>query len=167
MIRLANSTDAPAIAKIHVASWQAAYLGLLPHNFLESLSVDERRQMWQLIFKLGITETWVAEEDDGVVGFVNFGPCRDDDVDPHKTGEILAIYLLPAVWGQGTGAALCQRALLSLREKGFQEATLWVLHNNTRAIRFYELAGFQADGTAKTEQRHNVVLEELRYRRSL
>lgn len=173
-IRPATPADAQAIAEIHVASWQAAYSGLLPEEFLQNLSVDGRLQIWQHILRTGSTETWVAEEvatttqlAGAVIGFVNFGPGRDEDVTPQTTGEILAIYLLPSAWGQGAGAQLCRQALTRLRQQGFTEVTLWVLHNNTRAIRFYELAGFQADGAAKTERWSDVVLEERRYRQVL
>jgi hypothetical protein len=43
MIRQAILEDAEAIAKVHVASWQAAYKGLMPAEFLASLSVERRK----------------------------------------------------------------------------------------------------------------------------
>jgi hypothetical protein len=39
-----------------------------------------------------------------------------------------------------------------------------VLEINARARRFYEIAGWWADGTTKTEQRSGVELREVRYR---
>ena len=42
MIRLATLADARAIAELHVASWRAAYVGILPPAYLEGLSVEER-----------------------------------------------------------------------------------------------------------------------------
>lgn len=167
MIRPATPKDAPTIAEIHVASWQAAYLGLLPGDFLDSLSVSERLQMWEFIFQLGLTETWVAEEEGGVVGFVNFGPSRDEDANPDTTAEIMSIYLLPSVWGQGTGATLFRKAIDTLRQKGFQEVSLWVLHTNDRAIHFYERIGFHADGATKVENWRGEELKETRYRLAL
>lgn len=167
MIRPATPDDSPTIAEIHVASWQAAYLGLLPGEFLASLSVSERLQMWEFIFQLGMTETWVAEDDGVVVGFVNFGPSRDDDANPSLTAEIMSIYLLPAVWGQGLGATLFRKAIETLHQKGFEEVTLWVLHTNDRAIRFYERTGFHADGATKVENWRGEELKEFRYRLAL
>ncbi len=35
--RLVKPEDATALARISVAAWQAAYRGLMPHEFLEAL----------------------------------------------------------------------------------------------------------------------------------
>ncbi len=42
-----------------------------------------------------------------------------------------------------------------------------MLETNVRARRFYETAGWRADGGRKTEQRGDVVLREVRYRVTL
>jgi ribosomal protein S18 acetylase RimI-like enzyme len=91
----------------------------------------------------GAPEIWVAEAEGNVAGFVSFGASRDPDSVP-STGEIEAIYVLPAYWGTGVGFALWQVAQRWLIERRFTSATLWVLKNNTRAIRFYSAAGFLA-----------------------
>jgi hypothetical protein len=54
-----------------------------------------------------------------------------------------------------------------LAEGGFTAATLWVLGTNVRARRFYEIAGWVADGAVKTDHRGDVELREVRYRRTL
>ena len=36
-MRLAMSADAAAIARLHVASWQTAYRGALPDDYLDRL----------------------------------------------------------------------------------------------------------------------------------
>ena len=40
-IREANVSDAEGIAKVHVYTWQNAYLGLIPDSFLQGLSVEQ------------------------------------------------------------------------------------------------------------------------------
>lgn len=46
-VRHATANDAAAIAQVHVASWQAAYRGLLPEALLVSLSVERRQRHWE------------------------------------------------------------------------------------------------------------------------
>jgi RimJ/RimL family protein N-acetyltransferase len=48
-----------------------------------------------------------------------------------------------------------------------QEAVLWVLPGNRRARRFYEAAGWVADGAERSAEVQGVVVPEVRYRRRL
>lgn len=146
-VRAATSEDARAIAEVHVASWRAAYRGLLPDGYLDRLSVDEReaQRREHLDDPAGEWGTLVVEEDGRVVGFVTFGPSRDEDAPP-GTGEVPAIYLDPAVVGTGIGRDLFAQATTGLRHAGYGRATLWVLEANERARRFYEKAGWTWDG---------------------
>lgn len=80
------------------------------------------------------------------------------------TGEIYAIYQEEDTAGTGVGWMLFSFALQDLYSCGYQSAVLWVLNSNDRARRFYERAGFQADGGKKTESRSGHVLHETRYR---
>jgi RimJ/RimL family protein N-acetyltransferase len=50
---------------------------------------------------------------------------------------------------------------------GYTEAVLWVLPNNARACRFYEVAGWITDGIQRTSEVLGVVVPEVRYRRRL
>ena len=158
------------IAIVHVRSWQAAYRGLVPQDYLDSLDAEQRRPVWERI--VGEAEwpragTLVAEEGKNVVGFASICPARDDDKEPANAGELAAIYLLPEAWGKGLGRELMISALSALSDAGFGEATLWVLDTNSRARRFYEAAGWHADGAVKQDARRGFVLNEVRYRRAL
>ncbi|HEX5937279.1 MAG TPA: GNAT family N-acetyltransferase [Actinomycetota bacterium] len=146
-IRAATPEDARAIAMVHVASWRAAYRGLLPDAYLDRLSVDEREAQRREHLDDPSSErgTLVAEEDGRIVGFATFGPSRDEDAPP-GTGEVPAIYLDPGVVGTGVGRALFAEAASGLRNAGFTRATLWVLGANERARLFYERAGWTLDG---------------------
>ncbi|WP_281178527.1 GNAT family N-acetyltransferase [Amycolatopsis jejuensis] len=106
-----------------------------------------------------------------ITGFAAFGPSRDEDgagavAGAGLTGELASLYLLPSHWGRGTGRILHERCVELLSER-FREATLWVLSTNARARRFYERAGWIADGTTKVEALSTVTLEEVRYRLAL
>jgi ribosomal protein S18 acetylase RimI-like enzyme len=167
-IRRAVLSDARAIAEVQVSSWKAAYHGLMPQTLLDNLQVDARQERWESILADNASRTFVFEADGSVVGFAGIDATTDEDSDKENVGEIRAIYLAPNVWRKGYGRRLVDTAIESLRLQGFAEVTLWVLHNNQRAIKFYESLGFQPDGTTKIDVReNNVQLHEVRYRRSL
>jgi RimJ/RimL family protein N-acetyltransferase len=74
----------------------------------------------------------------------------------------------PEHWGKGVGLALWDAAREGMLEEEFTEATLWVLVQNERALRFYELAGFKREmNTLKTVEVGGAKLEEIRLKRSL
>ena len=171
-VRRATDRDAPKIAGVHIRTWQTAYRGQLPDDFLDrmSASFERRTTFWaQEIAQRASAEDraiLVAEEDGEVVGFGTCGPSEDEPFDP-SVGEVYSIYVDPEHWDHGHGRALFDAVTAILQKAGFKEATLWVLGTNARARRFYEIAGWRADGATKTDQRGLVALHEVRYRRSL
>lgn len=160
-IRTAVPDDAQPIAKVHVATWQAAYKGQMSGELLQNLSVERRKQGWAQGISRDPTAIIVAEIDGQVVGFSNFGASRDDAA-TETDGEIYAIYLLANYWGQGIGKAMMQASLKSLAERGFTRTILWVLQTNQRTIDFYTAAGFSLDGEAKAEQWGDFIFHEVR-----
>lgn len=169
VIRPAQPEDAAAVARVHIAGWQEAYAGLLPHDFLAGLpeSFDRRRRFWEETARTlgGRGVFFVADIGGEVGGFVQGGESRDH---PNEgVGEITAIYLLPAHWGKGIGRQLFATAVDRLRDADFHSAVLWVLDTNARARRFYEAAGWAPDGAEKEERVGDVILREVRYRTEL
>jgi GNAT superfamily N-acetyltransferase len=185
-VRPATLADVTEIATIHVRSWQAAYRGLMPQDYLDALDPAARATRWQqnlaaldwsasgVLVVTAVPETartaptaGPATASPGIVGFAGYWPTRDDDADPVRTGEVAAIYLHPDVWGQGLGRQLMAATLANLTAAGYRDATLWVLQDNARARRFYSQAGWTADGAAKTDDLDGFPLLEVRYRRPL
>lgn len=168
-IRPAVLDDAPALAEVHVRSWQWAYRGQLPDEFLDGMSETlERRIAYRRNYLEHLPPEerwWVAEQAGKVVGFAVTAPS-DEDAAP-GTAEVGLIYLLQEAAGKGIGRALFAHAVEDLRARGYQQAILWVLETNTRARRFYEAAGWRPDGGRKTEERPGAVLHEIRYRLTL
>jgi GNAT superfamily N-acetyltransferase len=165
--RLAVPDDAATIAAIHVRSWQQAYRGLLPQNFLDSLDPASRATGWQEAITTQsppATAIVVITNDEAALGFAHVCPSRDDDERDNPIGELTSIYLHPDVWGQRLGRQLIAHAVDLLRRAGNTAATLWVLNGNTRAIRFYEANGWSADGTTKHDTIADVAVTETRYR---
>jgi GNAT superfamily N-acetyltransferase len=109
----------------------------------------------------------VAASGAEVVGFAGYGPSRDADADPGRTGELAMIYLLPQAWGAGVGRELMAAAVDGVAGLGYAEATLWVLDSNDRARRFYAKAGWAGNGATQRDDSRGFTLNEVRYRRGL
>jgi ribosomal protein S18 acetylase RimI-like enzyme len=149
-IRLATVEDATAIATIHVVAWQIAYKGLVADHILQNMSIERRAERWAERLAKNEDTIYVFVEDNvHVVGFLSIGVTRDQDLAEQPVGEIYAIYLHPDAWDKGYGRKLCEFACKELDYRGFNQATLWVLHNNERAQKFYQKFGFRPDGAEK------------------
>jgi ribosomal protein S18 acetylase RimI-like enzyme len=165
-MRRANGGDAVAVAQVHMGSWQVAYRGVIPDEYLDALDVEGRASRYSFD-ATGPNDlaTWITVEDSAVVGFVTIGPCRDEDV--MGAGEIYALYVAPARWRSGIGARLMAEGEKRLREREFIDAVIWVLARNPRARAFYEARGWRTDGAAKTIDFAAETLVEVRYRSAL
>jgi GNAT superfamily N-acetyltransferase len=168
-VRKASPEDAEQIAIVHVRSWQAAYRERVPQDYLDGLNAADRVGRWRDALH-GLEERGqgiiVAVADDTVCGFAVFGPTRDQDEDPQRTGEVNAIYLLAEAWGRGLGRLLMAEAVRQLAAR-YEQATLWVLDSNDRARQFYARNGWAEDGSVKHDDSRGFPLSEVRYRRPL
>ena len=164
-IRLATGQDADAIARIHTASWQAGYRGVMPSELLDGLRWQDRAERWRTILanQRPGESTLIVALDDRDVGFCSVGPTREDHPALTDTFELYAIYLLPEAWGTDLGTALLTASLERVPAQA-PAVTLWVLADNPRARGFYERHGFALDGATKSEDFGGRALEEVRYR---
>lgn len=140
-IRPAQSTDAAAIARVHVESWRTTYAGIIPDSYLAALSVERREDFWRSILATPSAErcNYVAVNEAGeIAGFAGGGPERGND--PVYKGELYAIYLLQQYQGRGAGKGLVRAVVDQLLAEGFQTMLIWVLSNNP-ARGFYEALG--------------------------
>jgi GNAT superfamily N-acetyltransferase len=80
----------------------------------------------------------VAEQDGQIVGFVSGGPERSGD--SLYSGEVYAIYILPAHQRKGIGRLLIREAVQALLAQGFSNMLIWVLSDNPSRT-FYEALG--------------------------
>jgi ribosomal protein S18 acetylase RimI-like enzyme len=168
VVRDALPEDAYDIARVHTTAWQVAYDTIFPGDALTQLdeTADRRAAFWrrEVEADVPLATTLVAERNDEIVGFVDLRPSRDDDAEPERTVELTAIYVAPAAWGVGAGRLLMTEALERIRSLGFEDATLWVLDDNPRARRFYEIAGWRTDGAVKEEEFLDTLVSVVRYR---
>ncbi|MFD6174609.1 MULTISPECIES: GNAT family N-acetyltransferase [Streptomyces] len=161
--------DCDRVAEIRIRGWQSAYRGLIPQSYLDGLSVaeDAERRRERLAQADGSVVNLVAEDTGGeVVGWACHGPYRGGEA---VTGdaELYAIYVHPEHLGQGAGQALLAEAVARCTAAGHGRLLLWVLKGNGRARRFYERAGFEADGAEEPFEVDGVTVPEVRYARAL
>ncbi|KWT60739.1 acetyltransferase [Streptomyces albus subsp. albus] len=170
-IRDMTADDVDAVAAIRTRGWQAAYAGLMPQAYLDGLDPAEDAEQRRALFAAAPPEVvnLVAERDGGLVGWAAFGPARGQDGGPRRPpgGELYALYLPPEHIGTGIGHALMDACLLRAAQQGFRSLCLWVLKGNVRARRFYERAGFLADGAEDTYEVAGTPVPEVRYQRPL
>ncbi|MFF1274834.1 GNAT family N-acetyltransferase [Streptomyces marokkonensis] len=169
LVRPMTAGDCEGVAAIRIRGWQHAYRGLVPQPYLDGLDIgaDAERHRARLLEGDGSAVDLVAEAEGGeLVGWAAFGPYRDGDV---RTGEaeLYALYLRPEHIGRGVGRALLSEATHRCASAGPRRMYLWVLKDNTRARRFYERAGFGADGAEEPFEVAGVAVPEVRYAREL
>ena len=166
-IRPLADADLEAVATLHVRGWQWAYAGIIPQVYLDSLTVADnlaRRRRRRAGDADGGVEELVAERAGGLVGWSAVGPYREDPDGLDRTvGELYAIYVHPDEIGTGVGRALMAASLELARSAGYPALRLWVLEANHRARRFYERAGWVADGERAWYEREGVRVPEIRY----
>lgn len=164
-VRTATPADAPAIAQVHVRSWQSGYAGIVPADYLDALDTGAWTDAWTQRLDAGPADdviTWVATAGPEVVGFASVGPARDADA-RRAEREVYSIYLAPDAWGSGVARELLRTVVEESGER--TPLSLWVLADNERARRFYRRHGFVPDGTEKTRTLGGAELAEVRYRR--
>lgn len=168
-VRPMTVDDCEGVAGIRIGGWQDAYRGLVPQAYLDGLDVeaDAERHRARLLNGDGSVVNLVAEAEGGeLVGWAAFGPYRDGDVRTDDA-ELYALYLRPGYIGRGVGRTLLTEVTRRCVSPGHRRMYLWVLKDNTRARRFYERAGFGADGAEEPFEVGGVVVPEVRYAKRL
>ncbi|QGZ62946.1 GNAT family N-acetyltransferase [Paraburkholderia acidisoli] len=161
-LRPAAPADAPLLAAMHAASWQATYRSLLPADYLEREVGAERAAYWRARMEAPGGErrlVLIAQLDDGTpVGFV----CVERQ--PGSPWGVLLdnLHALPGHQGMGVGKRLMQAAQDWARAQGEAQLYLYVLDGNTPAIAFYERQGWTYSGS-EPDRMGGVDITALRY----
>lgn len=140
-VRPALINDARKIAEMHIEAWRKAYAGIVPDDYLLSLSVDAREKGWARLIEEGVSNLWIAVCSERIAGLISFGASREAGV-ASTMGELMAIYVHPEFWSCGIGRSLWLAAREELQRRGFTCVMVWVLEDNSRARRFYNVEGF-------------------------
>lgn len=142
-VRHPKLDEAPAIAEVHVKSWQQAYTGILPEQFWNDQALQRRTDSWRemLADQAHRARTRVTEVDGAIVGIAQIGPPREEDLEVEH--ELYLLYLLEDHYGSGAASEMLTELLND------KSAALWVFKDNPRAQAFYRKHGFEADGLEK------------------
>ncbi|MCB2106848.1 MAG: N-acetyltransferase [Rhodobacteraceae bacterium] len=162
IIRAGETDDAPGIARVHVESWQAAYRGIVPQAYLDSLTVQNQALMWARLLdrRRGLT-VLVSEADDGrIVGFTAGGEVRHRD--PRFQAEISSLYVMPHIQRQGHGTRLFMALSNRLAAQQLKGLFVWVLAENQPGRAFYEKCGGEPAGEV-TREFAGTPLREIGY----
>lgn len=94
----------------------------------------------------------VACDDEGVVGMALAEPYRaQDGSGPVMVGRghVSMVFVASKRWGCGIGRELLDALHLTMRERGYNAASLWTRASNERARRLYEGCGYQLTADVK------------------
>ncbi|ORX61892.1 acyl-CoA N-acyltransferase [Hesseltinella vesiculosa] len=154
---------------MHIQSWKATYRGLVPDKFLDEDVYEDRRQQWlnKLPFQTDTQCVQLAydDTDNQPVGFV---VCEYVEAKEKDMVYIDHLHVMPGHWhGRGIGTALLDAACDWSRAKGFHKVYLYVMEQNTQAVRFYDRKGWFHDQTLITHMARDLPVDTRRYTISL
>lgn len=130
--------DADAIARVHVASWEAAYRGIMDDELIDARTIDVRREQWKSSLGEPRRITLVACAEGGeIVGFASAVLLESDS---RFDSYLQTLYLVPAAWHRGIGRALLRELAARLHSNGVRSMALRTLRLNP-ARAFYERLG--------------------------
>lgn len=159
--RLAQASDADAIATLHAESWRDNYRGAFLDSFLDGDLHSERLAVWRerlehapenQFVQLGIASGKVA-------AFI----CAYAGHHPRWGSLIDNLHVARSFKGSGIGRRLMMHAAAWLHGRNSELGVyLLVLESNTAARRFYERLGGTVDGVS-VETLGGTALRSFRY----
>lgn len=161
-LRSATPADAPLIAAMHAASWQATYRGLLPDTFLDTEVSNDRAAYWRARLEAPGEERRLVQIAERAphepVGFM----CVERQIGSPWGVLLDNLHAMPAWQGMGAGKLMMRAAKDWAREQGETQLYLYVLEGNAPAIAFYESQGWQYSG-AEPDKMGGIDITALRY----
>jgi ribosomal protein S18 acetylase RimI-like enzyme len=156
-VRGARASDAEGLARVQVASWQAAFAALVPEAVIAELTSDEAvgqfAERWRDAIGAPPTSkhrVHVAVEKPGepeILGFAAAGPATDEDLWPGTDGELYELHVLPSLAADGHDGRLLNAVADTFAEDGFTTGYTWALSGDEARIGFLEAAGWAPDGS--------------------
>lgn len=142
VIREAQPSDAPAMARINVATWRNSYGKFLPRQLMEELSCSQKQSEIENFFarwEENQAVALVAENKSGeMMAFIMAGKNHRQDL--RYMGEIYNLHIAPAFQSRGIGCCLVYRVSQVFRQRNWNTMMVWALAENP-SRRFYEKLG--------------------------
>ncbi|NGM22099.1 GNAT family N-acetyltransferase [Roseomonas stagni] len=157
-LRSARTSDAVAIAELHIASWRDAYRGVLSPDFLATSIETEFNTHWQaaLTGRRRPGAVVVAMAGRHLAGFT---AAWREGVNCHVDN----LHVRPGMRNAGIGRALLGFAAQRLQDQGAVSADLWVFAANQGAARFYLSLGAEVEAPVARETYGQTVTERRMY----
>lgn len=162
----AGAEDAYDIAFIHTKSWQKAYRGIYPDDFLDSLDVDKRRKMFEEKIANSQMHYCIFRVDGKPAGMASFGKSYDKNA-PENAGELYCFYFHPDFWGTPFTHMAMLFCIEEFKKLGWKKIFLGVFTDNIRARRFYEKHGFVFERSEGDVTHFGISVDGVRYSRDL
>jgi ribosomal protein S18 acetylase RimI-like enzyme len=161
VIRPATLNDVPALSQLAKEAWADAFGGPLSAEDLAA-ELETSRSEAYFINALRETTILVAEEEDELLGYVQFGAVKIPEVDV-RPGDMgfHRLYVRTAVHGRGLGRTLMSAALAHPRLASANRTFLTVWEKNARAMHLYEGFGFKTVGTTRVTIAGKDIGEDL------
>ena len=140
-IREATIEAAKGIGKVHVDSWRTTYKNIVPDDFLNNLSYEQRTRLWENLILDTTNYVLIAENEIGeIIGFASASKRETNPV-PHSN-YLDTLYLLEEYHGKGVGKQLFKEIFFYFNQKNYQKIFVEVLAENKTRY-FYEHFGAQ------------------------
>src|SRR5437764_2002649 len=126
-IREATAADIPALAELHVKTWNATY-----PEVVKKPTFEIRERQWRQAFEVtdGSWFCFVVEDENGnLVGFAKGVPYRHRNL-PDFAGELSKIYLLREYHRQGWGRRLLDHVVHRFLSQGINSMLLFAEPSN-------------------------------------
>jgi GNAT superfamily N-acetyltransferase len=145
--RIARASDAPAVGLVQAAVWRASYGHVLPPEVVEQFDGPSFARVWRDSLTNPPSPRHVLLvgcAGEQVVGFAAVGPSFDTDA-TETSGEVLTMGVHPDARRSGHGSRLLNAAVDTLRGKGFDSVSTWILATDEAARAFLTEAGLSPD----------------------
>lgn len=169
-VRPARPAEAADIARVQAVTWRTAYRSVLPPELLDTWDEQAAAHAWRAAVETPPTPAHlvlVALEQDTVVGFTAFGPAELSDgeqADPAGPMSDVSTLLVEPRWGRrGHGSRLLAAAVELVRAQGVVRLRTWLPEADQVSASFFESAGWEPDGWARTLDTGGTPLRELRW----
>ena len=145
--RIARASDAPAVGLVQAAVWRDAYSLVLPPEVVEQFDGPSFARVWRTSLSSPPSPRHVLLvgcAGEQVVGFAAVGPGVDADA-TETSGEVLALGVHPDARRSGHGSRLLNAAADTLRGRGFDSLSTWILATDEATRAFLTAAGLSPD----------------------
>lgn len=146
-IRKAEDIDLKQAAIIYLDSWRIAYKGLLPTDFLNSLSYiqfEEKLLKYKYQPDNGICVAF--DDHNEMIAFISYTPYQQIE----SCLLLDSLHVVPKAQNKGVGKSLIIKFFEYAKKTGYKSASVEVIKGNDRAESIYKYLGanFSHDFTA-------------------